>query len=174
MTFYPCLRTTLLVLLAVLILSGCGSSNQTGTTVGSGSPGSTADGSAAKDSSQLDSLRAKRGGFTSKQDTVLASVVKTSGSSSRTIKPIERPENPAYTVQVGAFARTTYALQSQKLAKDRFPSLPIFNTFEPFDRLYRVRIGKFNSWRGADSLRKAMVKQYPGEYSESWINYIAQ
>lgn len=174
MTFYPCMRSTFPILLAALILSACVSSDQTGSTAGPNSQGSATDGSAAKDPSQLDSLRTKRGGFTSKQDTVLASVVKTSGSSNRTIKPIERPENPAYTVQVGAFARTTYALQSQKLAKDRFPSLPIFNTFEPFDRLYRVRIGKFNSWRGADSLRKAMVKQYPGEYSESWINYIAQ
>lgn len=172
MTLYSCIRTSVPFLLAILILSACVSSDRAGTKAGSSGDGP--DSSTVKDPSQLDSLRVKRGGFMSKQDTVLASVVKTSRPSSRVIKPIERPENPAYTVQVGAFARTTYAFQSHKLAKERFPSLPIFNTFEPFDRLYRVRIGKFNTWRGADSLKKAMVRQYPEEYSEAWINYIAQ
>lgn len=168
------LRTLTFVFLAAMCLGACASSDQAGTTTGSDSAGGAAGQSAARDSMRLDSLRAKRGGFTSKQDTVLASVVKTSRYSNRAIKPIERPENPAYTVQVGAFAQTTYALQSQKLAKERYPYLPIFNYFEPFDRLYRVRIGKFDTWRGADSLRKAMVQRYPEEYREAWINYIAK
>ena len=165
------LRNRTAVFLAALCLSACASSDQAGTTTDAGG---AAGQTAARDSMRLDSLRAKRGGFTSKQDTVLASVVKTSRYSNRAIKPVERPENPAYTVQVGAFARTTYALQSQKLAKERYPYLPIFNYFEPFDRLYRVRIGKFDSWKGADSLRKAMAQRYPEEYSEAWINYIAK
>lgn len=169
MTFTCFPRFLIPVLMGILVLAGCASTDQIGST-----GTSATDPSAAHDPSRLDSLRTKRGGFTSNQDTVVASVVKTSRSSGRIIKPIERPENPAYTVQVGAFARTMYALQSQKLAKERFPSLPIFNTFESFDRLYRVRVGKFDTWRGADSLRKAMVKLYPEEYHEAWVNYIAQ
>lgn len=124
---------------------------------------------------RADSLaRAKRGGFTSKQDTVVASIVRKRKTSTRPIKPIERPTNPAYTVQIGAFARTKYALQSQKLAKERFPELPIFNYYEPFDKLYRVRVGKFDTRVGADSLRKAMVIQFPQDYSDCWINYMAK
>ncbi len=90
------------------------------------------------------------------------------------MKAIERPENTAYTVQVGAFARTEHALRAQKLAKDRFAEVPIFNMFEPFDKLYRVRIGKFDTRQQADSLRKAMVKAFPADYSDSWINYISK
>ena len=92
----------------------------------------------------------------------------------RGVKPIERPENTAYTVQVGAFSRTQHALQAQKLAKDRFADFPIFNDFEPYDKLYRVRVGKFDTRQQADSLRKSMAKQFPADYSDSWINYISK
>ena len=81
-----------------------------------------------------DSLRAKRAGFTSQHDTLMASVVKTSKQGMRAVKPIERPANTAYTVQVGAFARTDHALRAQKLARERFAEIPIFNTFEPYDK----------------------------------------
>jgi len=121
-----------------------------------------------------DSLRAKRAGFTSQHDTLMASVVRTSKPGTRAVKPIERPADPAYTVQVGAFARTDHALRVQKLARERFADLPIFNYFEPYDKLYRVRVGKFDTWKQADSLRKSIVKQFPAEYSDSWINYISK
>ena len=104
----------------------------------------------------------------------MASVVRTRKPGSRLIKPIERPANTAYTVQVGAFARTGNALRAQKLAKERFADLPIFNYFEPYDKLYRVRVGKFDTREQADSLRKSMLKQFPGDYPDCWINYISK
>jgi len=55
-----------------------------------------------------------------------------------------------------------------------FADLPIFNTFEPFDKLYRVRVGKFETRQQADSIRKSMLKQYPNDYTDSWINYISK
>ena len=121
-----------------------------------------------------DPFRSRRAGFTSEHDTLMASVVRTSKQGPRGIKPIERPANPAYTVQIGAFARTDHALQVQRLAKDRFADLPIFNTFESYDRLYRVRIGKYNERQQADSLREWMIRQFPGEYADSWVNYISK
>ncbi len=163
---------SLLALLISLWWWGCGASEEAGARKSSTPVHPTP--LTAQDSLQLDSLRVKRGGFTSEADTVTAAVVKTTKRIPRVIKPIIRPENPAYTVQIGAFARTKYALQSQKLAKERFPDQPIFNYFEPFDKLYRVRVGKFDTRTQADSLRKVMMKTFPEDYAESWVNYIAK
>lgn len=162
-----------------LLLAACVSSEEAGTAKKIGAPVASqaiSDSVRARVDSLMraDSARAKRAGFTSQHDTLLASVVKTSKSSSRSIKPIERPLNPAYTVQVGAFARTHRALQAQKLARERCGDLPIFNYFEPYDRLYRVRVGKFDTRQQADSLRKWMTKQFPNEYTDAWINYISK
>ena len=177
-------RSTHLVLWATsatllsLFIGSCVSSEEAGSSKKRGAPVTT---QAISDSARLkvdslaraDSLRARRAGFTSQHDTLVASVVRRT-KSGRVIKPIERPANPAYTVQIGAFARTDHALNAQKLAKDRFGETSIFNYFEPFDKLYRVRVGKFDTRREADSLRKAMAKQYPADYSDCWINYISK
>jgi hypothetical protein len=165
----------------MFLLSACVSSEETGTGKRAEAPLSTQAGAdsasllAQADSlARADSLRSKRGRFTSKQDTVTASIVRRSKFSSRAIKPIQRPANPAYTVQIGAFARTKHALQAQKLAKERFTDLPIFNSFEPFDKLYRVSVGKFDTRFQADSLRKSMIKQFPQDYPDAWINYVSK
>jgi cell division septation protein DedD len=168
-----------LLLMFALTLCACVSSEEAGTAKKVGAPVTSqtiSDSVRARVDSLMraDSARAKRAGFTSQHDTLVASVVKTSKSSSRSIKPIERPANPAYTVQVGAFARTNHALQAQKLARERCGDLPIFNYFEPYDKLYRVRVGKFDTRQQADSLRKWMTKQFPNEYTDSWINYISK
>ncbi len=168
-----------LLLVLALTLCACISSEEAGTAKKIGAPVASqtiSDSVRAKVDSLMraDSARAKRAGFTSQHDTLVASVVKTSKSSSRSIKPIERPANPAYTVQVGAFARTHHALQAQKLARERCGDIPIFNYFEPYDKLYRVRVGKFDTHQQADSLKKWMTKQFPNEYTDSWINYISK
>lgn len=162
-----------------LLLGACVSSEETGTGKRIGAPVASqavSDSVRVKVDSMMrsDSLRARRGGFTSEHDTLMASVVRTSKAGGRAVKPIERPANTAYTVQVGAFARTDHALRAQKAARERFADLPIFNYFEPFDRLYRVRVGKFDTRQQADSLRKWMLKQFPTDYSDSWINYMSK
>jgi len=174
----PCAAPSLALL---FLLGACVSSEEAGTGKRAEAPLSAQAGAdsarlvAQADSlARLDSLRGKRGRFTSKQDTVTASIVKRSKLSSRAIKPVQRPANPAYTVQIGAYARTKHALQAQKLAKERFADLPIFNSFESFDKLYRVSVGKFDTRLQADSLRKSMSKQFPQDYPEAWINYISK
>jgi cell division septation protein DedD len=162
-----------------LTLCACVSSEETGTAKKLGAPVASqtiSDSVRARVDSLMraDSVRARRAGFTSQHNTLVASVVKTSKSSSRSIKPIERPANTAYTVQIGAFARTDHALQAQKLARERCGDLPISNYFEPYDKLYRVRVGKFDTRQQADSLKKWMAKQFPIEYADSWINYISK
>jgi hypothetical protein len=162
-----------------LLVGSCVSSEETGTGKRAGVPvaSQAVSGSMrAKVDSMMrsDSLHARRAGFTSQHDTLMASVVKTSKSGARAVKPIERPANAAYTVQVGAFARTDHALRAQRIARERFADLPIFNYFEPYDKLYRVRVGKFDTRQQADSLRRLMLKQFPTDYTDSWINYISK
>jgi len=162
-----------------LLLAACVSSEEAGTGKRTAAPVASqavSDSVRAKVDSLMrsDSLRAKRAGFTSQHDTLMASVVRITKPGTRAVKPIERPADPAYTVQIGAFARTDHALRVQKRARERFADLPIFNYFEPYDKLYRVRVGKFDKWKQADSLRKSITKQFPAEYSDSWINYISK
>jgi hypothetical protein len=162
-----------------LLLGACVSSEETGTGKRLDAPVASqtvSDSVQAKVDSMMrsDSLRARRGGFMSQHDTLMASVVRTSKTGVRAVKPIERPANTAYTVQVGAFARTDHALRAQKVARERFADHPIFNYFEPYDKLYRVRVGKFDTRQQADSLRKWMLKQFPTDYTDSWINYISK
>jgi cell division septation protein DedD len=160
-----------------VLLGACVSSEEAGTGKKLGAPltsESISDSVRAKVDSMMraDSARTRRSGFTSKHDTLTASVVRKSAS--RPIRPIVRPENPAFTVQIGAFARTDHALQAQKLARERYADLPVFNTFEPYDKLYRVRIGKFDTRQQADSLKKEMVTRFPDDYPDCWINFISK
>ncbi len=112
--------------------------------------------------------------FVSKRDTIVASVVRRSKNSPRPTRKIERPENPAYTVQIGAFSKAPNALLLQKIAKERFSTQPVFNNFNPADKLYRVSVGKSNDRQEAMALRREMMKSFPKEYTECWVNYIAK
>lgn len=112
--------------------------------------------------------------FESRSDTVTASVVHRSKSTRRVAPKIVRPENPAYTVQIGAFAKASNALLLQRIAKERFSGYPVFNNFNPADNLYRVSIGKFDRREEAMALRREMIKLFPKDYSECWVNYIVR
>jgi cell division septation protein DedD len=109
--------------------------------------------------------------FQSKQDTVKASLTR---KSKQTVRAVVRPENPAYTVQIGAFGNAQNALRMQKAAKERLGNQVILNNFGTADKLYRVSVGKFETRKEASSLRKMIVEKYPKDYSSCWVNYIAK
>lgn len=111
--------------------------------------------------------------FTAKQDTVKASLIRKNKSPLRLPK-IERPANPAYTVQIGAFGLPKNALKNQKLAKSRFQKYPVYNNFYSRAKIYRVSVGKFSTLREAQTAKKEILKKYPKDYSKCWINYIAK
>lgn len=111
--------------------------------------------------------------FTAKQDTVKASLVRKSKPSFRLPK-IERPANPAFTVQIGAFLSPNNALRNQKAAKSRFSKHPVFSNFDRQSKFYRVSVGKFMTRQEALVLRKEILKKYPKEYAGCWVNYIAK
>jgi cell division septation protein DedD len=109
--------------------------------------------------------------FKAKQDTLKTSIVRKNKTPLRLPK-IVRPENPAFTVQIGAFARPNNALRNQKLAKTRFPEYPVYNNFLAQAKIYRVSVGKFDTRRDALAAQKQILKKCPKEYTGCWINYI--
>jgi cell division septation protein DedD len=111
--------------------------------------------------------------FTAKQDTLKASLVRRKKPTTALRLPkIERPANPAFTVQIGAFLRPNNALRNQKVAKSRFPEYPVYSNFDARSKFYRVSVGKFDSRHEALVWQKQMLKKYPKEYSTCWVNYI--
>jgi hypothetical protein len=110
--------------------------------------------------------------FRSQQDTVRASVVTKSKSSSHPLIKIIRPEHPVYTVQVGAFGQVSNALRAQKKAKEHFANQPVFNTFIKRAKLYRVSIGRYENRDDAFALYDSLKQKYPDEYKQCWINFI--
>ena len=110
--------------------------------------------------------------FRSQQDTVRASVVMKSKSSSHPSIKIIRPDHPVYTVQVGAFSQVSNALRAQKRARDHFAFQPVFNTFVKRAKLYRVSIGKYDSRKEAQILCDSLQQQFSHEYKQCWINFI--
>jgi hypothetical protein len=110
--------------------------------------------------------------FKSRQDTVRASLVTKSKSSSHPLVKIVRPEHPVYTVQVGAFAQVSNALRAQRNAKERFTYQPVFNIFVKRAKLYRVSIGRYEDRKDAIALYDSLKQQFPDEYRRCWINFI--
>jgi hypothetical protein len=126
------------------------------------------------DSVKTEVIKKPRGApkFRSQQDTVRASVVTKSKSSSHPLIKIIRPEHPMFTVQVGAFGQVSNALRAQKRAKEHFAYQPVFNTFVKRAKLYRVSIGRYENRKDAIILRDSLTHKYPDEYKLCWINFI--
>jgi cell division septation protein DedD len=161
-------RTTI-TLLVTLAVAGCRSSEEAGTSgaqQGSPQPISTA---------TADTIAAveRSAELTSVQDTLRASVVTHTKRERLPVRPIIHPKNPVYTVQLGAFADPQNALSFHKDAMERFGDLPVFNHYEAVDGLYRVSVGRFATLAEATKLRNTILKLYPKEYPECWVNYIS-
>jgi len=110
--------------------------------------------------------------FKSRQDTVHASVITRSKSSSHPLIKIIRPEHPVFTVQIGAFGHVSNALRAQKKAKEHFTYQPVFNIFVKHAKLYRVSIGRYENRGDAIALCDSLKQHHPDEYKLCWINFI--
>jgi len=173
---------------AVLALSGCISSEETGAGDRAKNPvqiygeidtSRQASGHDVNNGSKRDTAKLSDAGshrvapkFKSKQDTVQASVVKISKQSSQSKINIEHAEHSYFTVQIGAFKQASNALQVQKRAKEQFVSQPVFNRFVKRANRYLVSIGRYKKREDAFALCDTMKLQYPKEYDQCWINFI--
>jgi cell division protein FtsN len=173
------LRNIKLVLIgAALIFAGCVSSEETGAGDKAINPlqifGSIDTVKEVNHSLKQKTDTSKRSApiFKSNQDTLLASVVKKTKSTSRQKIKNEHSENPAFTVQIGAYSDASHALRVQKQAKAQFVYQPVYNRFIKSANMYRVSIGRYEDRKDALALCDSMKQKYPKEYEQCWINSI--
>ena len=112
--------------------------------------------------------------FKAKQDTVQASLIVKPKSPSHQAAKIERPDNPVYTVQIGAYGKASNAVQCQKVTRKRFTTVPVYNYYVKSAKIYRVSIGKFEDRQAAGVMMKKIQKKYPRDYQKCWINYFVR
>lgn len=122
-------------------------------------------GSSARDS-QIGDPSVRRG-----RDTVRVSPQRVSRATGQR-KPLIKPPDAMYTVQVGAFRKASNALALQKLLKRNHGDQPVFNMFMQAAGMYHVTIGKFETIREAYNYRKQLLKDDPKRFAECWVNYI--
>ncbi len=188
MTPHVCRFTVVAFALIASLMMGCISSEGTGSTGGRSKEGpeksiapidtskiaAVSKAPVRKQTGKVTTKRSTRSTkLTAKQDTVKAALVRKSKPSFQ-LPRIERPANPAFTVQIGAFLRPNYALNAQKRAKARFSEHPVFSSFDVRSKFYRVSVGKFMTRKEALALRREILKKYPKEYGACWVNYIAK
>lgn len=109
--------------------------------------------------------------FQAKLDTVKAALTR---KSKQPVRAVVRPENPAYSVQIGTFTQAQNALRTQKTAKERFVNQVVVSNFSSDENLYRVSVGKFDTRQEAEALRKTLIEKFPKEYASCWVNYVAK
>ena len=82
----------------------------------------------------------------------------------------------AYTVQIGAFAKgkAQNAFRFQRTAQERFANQVVLAKYHPADNLYRVSVGEFETREDASRLRKELMRKFPMDYLECWVNHIVK
>lgn len=107
--------------------------------------------------------------LTAKDDTLYASIIQRSRSIvAQPAEPVE-PSDVAFTVQIGAFTNTEYAMRQAKRAKEQFGDIPVLNTFEIEDKLYRVSVGLFPTMEEANAFKILHRDRFAREYKDAWI-----
>jgi len=112
--------------------------------------------------------------LTSKEDTLTASVVQTSRSTTPPASISEGKFVTVFTIQIGAFGDATNALTLMKRTKERFGDIPVLNRFEPRDRLYRVSIGLFETRERAIAFQQTLIKNHGSEFKDTWVSQISK
>jgi cell division protein FtsN len=128
--------------------------------------GSTEEPSAGERPAQPPSRPQKPAGvqFRTRADTVTA----LHGAEHGTVGTAERPARVRYMVQIGAFRDPHHASAVQAAARSRY-HMPVLNDYFSGAGLYQIRIGFFESRKGARAFLEQLKKDYPSEYSDSWI-----
>ncbi len=145
------LRTMLLA--PVLVLVGCGSTEEAAQTPAPPPPPVPA----------AQEVRPKPD-FETRTDTV-AAVRRTSGARAN---PSHHTPQIRFMVQIGAFKDPENASRVQTLARERY-HLPVVNDYHTKLALYQIRIGFFETRSEADVFRARMKQEHPTEYSDSWV-----
>ena len=73
-----------------------------------------------------------------------------------------------FMVQIGAFRDPHLASIVQNTARQRF-KMPVLNDYNTQLNLYQIRIGFFEAREAAQTFRLKVQKDFPGDYTDSWV-----
>ncbi|MCX6138855.1 MAG: SPOR domain-containing protein [Ignavibacteriales bacterium] len=125
----------------------------------------------------LPPVERKEQGFVTHSDTIDVQVVSQKPDSVRQQAPVpvsvESKNGVAekkryFALQIGAFQQETNAIRAAEIFKKRSEKV-IDQFYDSSVKLYRVLVGNFNSKEEAAAFQLQLRKEYPKEYSESWV-----
>jgi len=73
-----------------------------------------------------------------------------------------------FMIQIGAFQDPQNASVAQNLARERY-HLPVLNDYTARIGLYQIRIGFFETRNAAHEFLVRMQTEYPQDYKDSWV-----
>lgn len=73
-----------------------------------------------------------------------------------------------YVVQIGAFKDPALANAAQTLARQRY-AMTVLNDYNPLVGLYQIRVGFFDTKEEAYLFRARIQNEFPEEYTDAWV-----
>lgn len=120
---------------------------------------------ARKQSRPVPRLRAKK-------DTIEVAVLTRSRSVSAIPTDVVEESKGNYTIQLGAFRSASNALRVQRTTKGRYKDQVVLSEYDDGKKMYRISVGQFSTLKEASGFRRQIMKDFPGEYAQCWVNYI--
>jgi cell division protein FtsN len=102
--------------------------------------------------------------FHTRADTVIA----VGGAEHGTVGSPGKTAQVRFMVQIGAFRDPHHASEVQAAARGRY-HMPVLNDYLAGKALYQIRIGFFETRGSARVFQQQMRKEYPADYTDSWI-----
>ncbi len=136
----------------LLLLIGCGTSEETAQTPPPNPPAPTVQQAQPKPD------------FETRTDTVAARRKATDTS----VPASHRDLQIRYMVQIGAFKDPANASAVQTAARQRY-HMPVVNDYHTKLSLYQIRIGFFETRGAAETFRERMKREFPKDYTDSWV-----
>lgn len=88
------------------------------------------------------------------------------------------PYTPAvtgmYTVQIGAYHDRDGAERIAAIAGERLGSSSVYLLEDPGRQMFRICVGRFHTKEEAREFRDDLIRRFPGEYRDAWINAFPQ
>jgi cell division protein FtsN len=119
----------------------------------------------------------KEQGFVTHSDTIEVQVVSQKRDTIRQQAPVPAPAETKmppvvrknhFALQIGAFQQEANAARTAEIFKKRFDK-SINQFFDPSVKMYRILVGSFATKEEAAVFQAQLKKEFPKEYSESWV-----
>jgi cell division septation protein DedD len=138
----------------LIMIFGCGSTEQTEESVPPAFPPDTVTTTAQPEEMRLEA----------KTDTLVThGVVQHEGTDS-----VVADSTARFAVQVGAFKEPHNAATMQALVREQYAQ-PVLNEFNSRNGMYQIRVGKFVTHQDAVTFLRRLLEEHPATYKGSWV-----